>query len=413
MPDNLGDLEAAGSTRPLPSPSPGRSVAFPPWPSFDDEDIAAAVAVLRSGRINYWTGTETASFEQEFADRCGTRFAVALSNGTVALEIALRAVGIGAGDQVVVPARTFIATASAVVAVGAAPVIADIDPVSQCLTAASVEAVLTPAVRAVIAVHLGGWTCDMAPLMDLANRNGMVIVEDCAQAHGATYRGVPVGKLGHIAAWSFCQDKIMTTAGEGGLISTDDESLWRRSWEYKDHGKSYEAVITPPNGPGFRWVHNSFGTNARMTEIQAAVGRTALRKLDGWLARRRAHAARLHDAFALHPALRLTRPGDEVEHAYYRYYAFVRPDRLAPGWDRDRVMVAIQEQGIPCQTGTCGEIYLEKAFAAQYRPPHRLPVARDLSETSLCFLVHPTLTAADLDDTVRAVARVFSQAQAC
>lgn len=387
-----------------------RSTAFPPWPHFDNEDLAAASAVLRSGKVNSWTGTEVASFEQEFAAACTTRFAVAVSNGTVALEIALRSAGVGRGDQVIVPARTFIASASAVVAVGAEPVIADVDPVSQCLTALSVEQVLTPRVRAVIAVHVAGWACDMTPLMDLADRKRLVVVEDCAQAHGATYRGVPTGKLGHIAAWSFCQDKIMTTAGEGGMITTDDEILWRRSWEYKDHGKNYAAATAPVTDPGFRWIHESFGTNARMTEIQAAVGRTSLGKLGGWVATRRAHAARLDAAFGSRSALRLTRPRSDIAHSYYRYYVFVRPDQLSPGWDRDRVMVAIRQLGIPCQTGTCGEIYLEKAFPPRLRPPQRLPVARELGETSLCFLVHPTLLPADIDDTISAVERVLDVA---
>lgn len=405
----MTDFTAAPGPSSILEPKPVRTKPFPPWPFFDDDDIAAATAVLRSGRVNYWTGTETATFEAEYAARCGTRYAVALSNGTVALELALRAGGVGPGDQVVVPARTFIATASAVVAVGAEPVVADIDPESQCLTADTVDAVRTSRTRAVIAVHLAGWTADMAPLMALAARHDLLVVEDCAQAHGATYRGVPAGRLGHVAAWSFCQDKIMTTAGEGGMVTTDDEALWQRCWEYKDHGKSFPAVQAPATGPGFRWVHDSFGTNARLTEIQAAVGRAALRKLDGWVATRRRHAARLAAGLAEHPELRLTTPGPEVGHAYYRYYAFVRPDSLPPGWDRDRIMAAIREQGVPVQTGSCGEIYLEKAFPPQLRPAERLPVARDLSDTSLCFLVHPTLTTADVDDTITAVRRVLQR----
>jgi dTDP-4-amino-4,6-dideoxygalactose transaminase len=381
------------------------------WPVFDDEQIAAAAAVLRSGRVNYWTGEEGRAFEAEFADAVGGRYGIALANGTVALELALRGFEIGAGDEVVVTPRTFLATASCAVACGATPVFADVDPVSQNITADTIRAVLSPRTRAVIAVHLAGWPCDMEPIATLCRERGLKLIEDCAQAHGATYRGRPVGSLGDAAAFSFCQDTIMTTAGEGGMLVTNDRTLWSRAWAYKDHGKSFEAVYERQHPPGFRWLHESFGTNWRMTELQAAIGRVQLRRLPAWLEHRRRNAAILAERLQGVAALRLTRPPNHAGHAYYKYYAFVRPDRLAEGWDRDRLLAAITARGVACFSGSCSEIYREKAFdGTGMAPPERLPVAQALGETALMFLVDPALTGIDMEHTADVVEEVFAQA---
>jgi len=381
------------------------------WPVFDDEQIEAATAVLRSGKVNYWTGEQGRAFEAEFATAAGCRYGIALANGTVALELALRGFGIGPGDEVVVTPRTFLASASCVVACGATPVFADVDPESQNITAETIQAVLTPRTRAVIAVHLAGWPCDMDPIATLCREHGIKLIEDCAQAHGATYRGRPVGSLGDAAAFSFCQDKIMTTAGEGGMLVTNDRDLWARAWAYKDHGKSYEAVYERHHPPGFRWLHESFGTNWRMTEIQAAIGRVQLQRLPAWIDRRRRNAAILTERLQAVAALRVTRPPNHAGHAFYKYYAFVRPERLAPGWTRDRLLSAITERGVACFTGSCSEIYLERAFEGTgWAPPERLPVARELGETSLMLLVDPTYGDADMEHVADVIEEVFAEA---
>jgi len=391
--------------------TPIRNAPFPPWPFFAQDEIDAAVAPLRSGKVNYWTGTEGREFEREFAAYAGCKYAIALTNGTVALELPLYAYGIGAGDEVITTCRTFIASASAIVARGAVPVLADVDPVSQNITADTIRPLITARTKAIICVHLAGWPCDMDPIMALAKEHGLKVIEDCAQCHGATYQGKPVGSLGDVAAFSFCQDKIITTGGEGGMLTTNDEAVWRKAWEYKDHGKSYDAVYNQQHPPGFRWLHESFGTNWRLIESQSAIGRVQLRKLPDWIAARQRHAAILTDSFSLIPALRVTPVPAGIGHAMYKYYVFVRPERLAPGWDRDRVMNAITAEGIPCFSGSCSEIYLEKAFIdAGYGPKARLPVAKELGETSLMFLVHPTLNEADMHDTCKAVEKVFAQA---
>ena len=389
-----------------------RSREFAPWPSVSEDEVEAASAVLRSGKLNYWTGDQGRKFEDEFAAFTNCKHAIAVANGTVALELALYALGIGPGDEVIVPSRTFVASASCVVMRGATPVFADVDSVSQTVTAATIRAVLTANTRAIIVVHLAGWACDMDPIILLAQEYGLKVIEDCAQAHGATYKGRPVGCLGQAAAFSFCQDKIMSTGGEGGMLTTNDHQVWQRAWSFKDHGKAYGAAHTLQWSPAFRWLHDSFGTNWRMTEMQAAIGRALLTKIRGHLERRRANAATLNSGFGALPALRTTIPPKEIGHAYYKYYVFLRAGWLRCGWSRDRLLQVIAAEGIPCFSGSCSEVYLERAFPECMRPADRLPIARNLGETSLMFLVHPTLSEQDMADTVRAVQKVLEVATA-
>lgn len=389
----------------------GSAQLFVSWPSFSTDEIDAAARVLRSGKVNYWTGDEGRCFEREFAAHVGCRHAVALANGTLALELALNVLDIGPGDEVVVPSRTFIATASCVVARGAIPVVADVDRDSQNLTAETVRAVLSSKTKAIVAVHLAGWPCEMGSLCELARKHNLKVIEDCAQAVAATYDGRPVGSFGDVAAFSFCQDKIITTGGEGGMLTTNDEALWQRAWSYKDHGKSWDAVYRQEHSGVFKWLHESFGSNYRLTEMQSAIGRVALKKLPAWVERRQQHARRLSESFAQIPALRLTIPPPSVGHSYYKYYAFVRPERLVAGWNRDRIVRALNDEGVPCGTGSCSEIYLEKAFqSAGLGPSNRLPIAQELGDTSLMFLVHPTLSDEAIHAAGDAVQRVFAVA---
>jgi len=389
-----------------------QELTFSSWPAFSEEEVECAAQVLRSNRVNYWTGEEGRQFEREFAEFCNTEHAVALSNGTAALELALRALGIGPGDEVVVTPRTFIASISAIVMVGAAPVFADVDVNSQNITPATVAEVLTVRTRAIIAVHLAGWPCDMDGLMELAGERGLFVVEDCAQAHGALYKGRSVGGLGHVAAWSFCQDKIMTTAGEGGMLTTNDSVIWEHVWSFKDHGKAWDAVYKTEHPEGFRWLHESFGTNARMTEIQSAIGRLQLKKMADWNEKRRHNALILEECFLSLAAFRVTNTPESIRHAYYKYYVFVRPELLREDWSRDRIVDAVTKLGIPCFSGSCSEVYLEKAFEGTgFRPEERLPIARFLGESSLMFLVHPTLSPEEIKIMCSTVREVLQQAQ--
>ncbi|MGB7642522.1 MAG: DegT/DnrJ/EryC1/StrS aminotransferase family protein, partial [Terriglobales bacterium] len=400
-------MTTAAVERSLPPSAAREPLTFSPWPYFASDEIEAVTSVLRSGKVNYWTGTEGRQFEDEFAASVGTAYGVCLANGTLALELALHALGVGPGDEVITTSRSFIASATSAVLRGARPVWVDVDRDSQNITAETIRPALTPRTKAIVAVHLAGWPCDMDPILQLAAEHGIKVVEDCAQAHGASYKGRSVGSLGHLAAFSFCQDKILTTGGEGGMVTTSDAALWNRVWSYKDHGKSYDAVFRRPHPPGFRWLHDSFGTNARLTEMQSALGRVILPKLSPWVATRRQHASALSNFFRQIPALRVTDPPPAIGHSYYKYYVFLRPERLRPGWTRDRIMSEIAARGVPCFSGSCSEIYQERAFAEPMRPAHPLPVARELGETSLMFLVHPTLSAIHIERTGEVVQSVM------
>jgi dTDP-4-amino-4,6-dideoxygalactose transaminase len=384
---------------------------FTPWPDFTQEEADAVSRVLLSNRVNYWTGTECREFEKEFAAWTGCGHAVALANGTVALDLALHVLGIGPGDNVIVAPRTFIASVSCVVNAGARPVFADVDRDSQNITAESIAAVLTPRTRAVICVHLAGMPCDMDPITALAAEKGFYVIEDCAQAHGARYKDRPVGAIGDVGAWSFCQDKIITTGGEGGMLTTNRREWWEKAWSFKDHGKSWDAVYRRQHPPGFRWLHETFGTNWRLTEIQAAIGRIQLKRMPGWHAARSRHAEAIRAAARRLPALRVTELPEGSVHAWYKCYLFVRPERLRTGWSRDRILEEITRRGVPCYTGICPEVYREKAFEhADCRPAERLAAARELGETSLMFLVHPTLKTEEVEKTCRVLTEVLETA---
>lgn len=385
---------------------------FSPWPSFSEEEAQAVKNVILSNKVNYWTGQECREFEKEFAKWSDAKYAIALTNGTVALDLAMIALGIGQGDEVIVTSRTFLASASSIVSVGAKPIFADVDPDSQNITAETITAVMTENTKAIICVHLSGWPCDMDPIMQLAEKNNLYVIEDCAQAHGATYKGRSVGAIGHIGAWSFCQDKIMTTGGEGGMVTTDSKELWEIMWSYKDHGKSFDSVYNKEHPPGFRWVHDSFGTNWRMLEMQAVIGRIQLKLMPDWTVKRQRNGAMIDAVARDFNCVRVPRFPDSIGHAEYKHYLFVRTENLKEGWSRDRIIEAISEHGVPVRQGSCSEVYLEKAFdGTDLRPKERLPIAKELGETSLMFLVHPTLTASDMKKTCEVLGKVLHAAQ--
>lgn len=384
---------------------------FSPWPLFSEEEANCARDIILSNKVNYWTGQECRQFEREFAAWAETDFAVAVANGTVALDLALEALGIGAGDEVIVTSRTFLASVSSIINAGAIPVFADVNADSQNIDASTISAVLTDRTKAVICVHLAGWPCDMDPIMALAAEHGIRVIEDCAQAHGGRYKGRAVGSIGDIGAWSFCQDKIMTTGGEGGMVTTNDRELWSKMWSFKDHGKSWDAVYERQHAPGFRWLHESFGTNWRMLEVQGGIGRIQLTRMPQWHQSRLDNACRIWGCARALRGLRVPEIPNDITHAAYKCYVFVEPELLAVGWDRDRILNEINAAGVPCFSGSCSEVYLEKAFdGTGWRPEQGLPVARQLGETSLMFLVHPTLKEAEIAKTCEVLTKVMQAA---
>ena len=367
------------------------------WPHFDNEDIKKASEILKSGKINYWTGLEGREFEKEFSHYVGVKHSVAVDNGTNALILAAHALRISRGDEVIMSPRTFVASAFSIMHLGAKPVFIDIDRNSQNMDSNLIEAAITPNTKAIMAIHLAGWPCDMDKIQEICNKHNLFLIEDCAQAHGAKYKNQSVGSFGDVNAWSFCQDKIMTTAGEGGMVTTNNKDYWSSVWSFKDHGKNYDTVYNKEHPPGFRWLHEDHGTNARMTEIQSAIGRLQLKKLDMWIDQRTNLSNIFNDAFSDLDGLRITLPPSHIKHAYYKYYVFAEPEKLKSDKDRDFIMNSLNDLGIACYSGSCSEIYKEKAFDKMFsdkRPS--LKIAKELGETSLMFLVHPTIHEDDI-----------------
>lgn len=421
-------LRSSNSARVEPNPGPARTVGevnrklavrggtpvrtapVPPWPSYDQSEIDAVAAVLASGKVNQWTGTSVADFETEFAAYTGRHYAVAVANGSVALEIALRALEIGPGCEVIVPCRSFVATASSVCLVGARPVFADVDVSSQNICVATIEPLVTAHTKAIIVVHLNGRPCDMPEIMQFARARGLFVIEDCAQGLGARIKGRQVGSHGDVAAFSFCQDKVVSTGGEGGMIATDSEALRNRAWSFKDHGKSRDLAIPATRKPGFVWLHETIGTNARMTGMQAEIGRKQLAKLDGWVATRNANADRLARALSSYACIRVPAVPRSYTHARYRLEVTVDPSALGEGWSRDEIIRCLNAEGIAAFSGPCPEIYREAAFAGDGHL--RLPNAKRLGEESLMLLVHPTIDEGYLADCEAAFAKVLTAASA-
>jgi dTDP-4-amino-4,6-dideoxygalactose transaminase len=386
-------------------------IKLSPWPSFTQEESSRISEILLSNKVNYWTGTEGREFEKEFANFADSEYAIAVSNGTTALDLALNALQIGEGDEVIVTSRTFIASISSIVNAGAKPIFADVDCDTQNITVETVTAVLTNKTKAIICVHLAGWPCEMDEIMSLAKQHDLKVIEDCAQAHGSLYKGRSVGSIGHIGAWSFCQDKIMSTGGEGGMVTTNDKALWNTMWSFKDHGKSYDAIYNKQHPPGFRWLHESFGTNWRLTEMQSAIGRIQLTRMNDWTRIRGEHAAKLVHVCREFNCIRIPKIPNYIQHANYKFYAFVEPEQLNNGWTRDKIIEALNAEGIPVMQGTCSEVYLEKAFDnTDFRPSEPLSIAKELGKTSLMFQVHPTITGEQMDHVCKCLSHVLKQA---
>ncbi len=418
---------------------PVRTKPWQPWPHFAEDEIEAADAVLRSGKVNYWTGDihtlkdgtkvrgQNGLFEYEFANFANTRYAIAVANGSLAIELCLHALDIGHGDEVIVTSRTYIASASSCAVHGAIPVFADIDRDSQNISVNTIRAVFTPRVKAIVCVHLGGRACEMDEIMDFAAEHGLKVIEDCAQCPGGQYKGRMLGSIGHMAAFSFCQDKIMTTGGEGGMVTTNDPELYLRAWTYKDHGKNFHHYNQPLNHPLVdpaiatgKTDYTAIGTNWRLTEMQAAIGRRQLAKLPGWVATRRRFSAMLDRGFSGIPGITTLTVPPHIFHACYKHYVLLQLEKLATGWTRDRVIAAINAEGVFCTYGSNWAIGSEDAWENAYNPitgttshprlREHLPNDHYVGTRSMMFQVHPTLDEESINDTITAVRKVLATA---
>lgn len=359
------------------------------WPKFSEKMINSVRDVLESGKVNQWTSDKVNKFEKKFAEYLHVKHAVAVFNGTVALELCLKTLDLKENDEIIVTPRTFIASASCIAWNGITPVFVDVDINSQNITLENIKKAITQKTKAVILVHLAGWPCELEEICDYCKNNNIFVIEDCAQAHGAKYKNKCVGTWGDINAWSFCQDKIMTTGGEGGMITTNNTELFKKAWSIKDHGKDYDLCFGTDHHTGFRWLHQNIGTNWRMLPMQAVIGSIALDELENWVSHRRKIANIYNNILKDVHGVRLTIPNaDLIYHSYYKYYFFIEPDKFKIS--RDEILELINKEGIFSQIGSCGEVYKEKALV-KFAPKEDLPIAKKLFETAILLKCDPTI----------------------
>ena len=354
-----------------------------------------------------------ANFEKEFSEWCGTKYAIAVSNGSIALSLAYEAIGIGKGDEIITTPRTFVATASCASLLGAKPIFAEICPNSGLINADTIKAQITKKTKAISVVHLAGWPADMREIISLARKYKLAVIEDCSQAHGAQIiekdKPRSVGSFGDIATWSFCQDKIISTGGEGGMITTSSKKLMQKIWSLKDHGKSLYSVFKKEHPQGYKFLHDTLGTNYRLTEFQAAIGRIQLLKLSEWSAIRNRNAMILSNSLEELPLLRVPKQEFNKNNAWYKFYVYLNKKRLSSNWNRNKIIEIINKSGYPAFHGGCTEIYLEKCYG-KIKNSRRLPVAKKLGETSLMFLVDHTISEENMHKYANNIKKVIKQA---
>lgn len=382
-----------------------------PWPYYDDEQLSNVTQILQSGKVNYWTGTHGKFFEKEFSVKFDVKYSVALANGSLALSCAYLALDLNEGDEIITTPRTFIATSSSAVLLGLKPVFVDVDINSGNITAENIEPAINKKTKAIVVVHLAGWPAEMDRICELARKNGLYIIEDCSQAHGAKINNKNVGTFGDMATWSFCQDKIITTGGEGGMLSTNNFEFFKKVWSFKDHGKAYEKIKSKSNNGSFRWLHDNFGSNFRLTEMQSSIGRVQLKRLNDWIFLRNRNAKVLIKYLSELKQINIPIPPDNITHAYYKFYCYVNENCFLTDWNRERIIHELNINGFPAYSGSCSEIYLEKCFKdVGLSPINNLKNAHILGNTSIMFLVNPNISIEQMNLYGKEISSVFRKA---
>ena len=333
------------------------------WPQFDENAIRSVEAVLRSGKVNYWTGKRGMEFEQKFAAWQGSRYAVSVATGTAALHVALSALGIGPGDEVIVPSYTFIASSFSVVQAGAIPRFADVNLDDHCISVESARKLVNQRTRAIMPVHLYGNVCDMDPILAFAREHNLYVIEDNAEAFGGAYKGRKTGAWGHMAACSFCQNKTFTTGGEGGMVTTDDEDLAWRARSFRDHGYDVKQRLSLLElEQKLPYIHNMVGWNYRMTEMQSAIGLAELERMDNWnMPARRRNAKILTGALKQCPEVKYL-PIDTPERQNGWYVMAFSLDIENMTCNIREFVDAAAAEGAPCWKVFWPQCHTERAF---------------------------------------------------
>lgn len=337
-------------------------LGFPMWPQFADETLNDVLEPLKNGKVNYWTGKKGMEFETKWAQWTGARFAISCTNGTAALHVAVSSLGIGPGDEVIVPSYSFIASSFSVVQAGAIPVFCDVTE-DHTINPDLIPGLITKRTKAIIVVHLYGVVADMGPVLEIAGKNNLKVIEDCAQCFGGEYKGVKAGVIGDVGCFSFCQSKHFTTGGEGGMVVTNDENLAWECRSFRDHGYDVrERMNMLALEEKLPYIHNRVGFNYRMTEIQSIIGINELKRLDSWnLARRFKYAAMYDAAFAnLRGVAKLPVNTAERKNAYWWYPVILDTHLL--DIDAPAMIAELHSMSIPCYGIQWPEAYRERAY---------------------------------------------------
>ncbi len=384
---------------------------IPSWPVYENDEIESVSNILKSGRVNYKTGQVGKKFEKEFASFCDCKYAVAIANGSLALTAAYASLDLSPGDEFITTPRTFIATTSSAVLLGLVPIFADVDINSGNITPENIEPLITKKTKAISVVHIAGWPADMEGICSLASKYNLKIIEDCSQAHGAQINGKSVGSFGDVSTWSCCQDKIISTGGEGGVVTTNSDLIYDFVLAYIDHGKSQNAIALNKNVMGYKWLHESFGNNFRLTEMQSQIGLIQLNKISNWTKIRARNALILYRAIKKINFVRIPIPEKKITHAWYKFYFYIKEELISEDWDRNKIINEINNRNMPAFHGGCSEIYLEKCFIKRnLGPTKRLPAAKELGESSIMLLIHPNIDEKNMINYANIVHQVLSLA---
>ena len=362
------------------------------WPTVSGDEIKLVNNVLKSEKLNFWTGKNCRNFEKEFSNFFKIKYSISIANGSVGLDIAIKSLELKSNSEIIVTPRSYISSVTSVINQNHKPVFADIDLNSQNIESETIEKKITKKTKAIIVVHLGGMPSNMKKIVNLAKKYDLKIIEDCSQAHGARIDQKYVGTFGDVSVWSFCNDKILNTLGEGGVVATKNFKLYKKLWSLKDCGKNYLKLLNSRKENKFRWIHDFQGTNLRMTEVQAAVGRYQLKKLSTWIKMRNDNSNKIIKICQKYKSLRTQIVPTNFINAYYRCYVFLNIKYIKKGWERQNIIKYLNSIGIQCDVGSCPEIYKEKFLLKTKNIPLKpLKNASLIGKTSIAFKVFPNI----------------------
>ena len=360
------------------------------WPNFSQDLITKLGGVISSGKINYTTGPYGERFEKKFSKFIGNKYAIAVCNGTAALEVAIKSLKLPKKSEIIVPARSFFASASCIVNTGHIPVFVDVDLLTQNISLSDIKKKISKRTKVIICVHLAGLPCEMYAIKNFARKNNLKIIEDCSQAHGASINNKEVGSFSDVSTWSFCNDKIISTLGEGGIISTNNKKIYKFCKKYINHGTTLKKI---QNQEKFIYNKDLFGTNLRLTEIQSFAGLEQLKCLKQTQKKRQKIAKDYLKLISKYKKYFFSYyPPKQIRSAWYRFYFFIKPNVRNHKKIRLDIIRDLIIRNLRCFSGSCPEIYLEKSFKKLKNfKIKRLKNCKILGETSLALDVNHTL----------------------